>query len=49
MKGEAGWPARLEVSEHWDFNIQLFLKNKKQNITKKNRIKLGSLCLELSV
>lgn len=29
MKGEAGWPARLEVSEHWDFNIQLFLKKKK--------------------
>lgn len=42
MKGEAGWPARLEVSEHWDFNIQLFFKKKK------HRIKLGSLCLELS-
>lgn len=31
MKGETGWPGRLEVSEHQDFNTHFFLKTK-QNI-----------------
>lgn len=45
MKGEAGWPGRSEVSEHWDFNTHFFFLNTKQNKQKQKNIGLNSgLC-----